>query len=827
MANVIEIVFQGREAVSGAIGKIGRLFKGLAGAAGKLTGLFAGLGGALSFVEIIKTTASFETALANVETLVDTTKVSMSELQKGVLGLSKEVNRMPVDLVEGLYQTISAGAKPGQEALQILESSAKLATAGLTTTASAVDVVTTSINAYGLEASDAAKISDILFKTVEQGKTTVNALASTLGVAIPTAASLGVSLEEVSSAVATLTKGGFKTDIAVTSLNAAMASLLQSADAFRKQGIDIIEVIGSQGLGGGLRVLKDLTGGNIEALRELIPEQRALRAVLALTGKQYEEYNKILGIVEESTGATDTAFKKQSKTLAQNFKALKAQLAALFISIGKEATPQINNIIIGFTKIIPKVREFIFTLGSLFKKLPEIASAVFTSIKNIFKSFFTDFDQVKKLGTAFFTIAEAIGKIFALLMKQLVDVVVKVSSVIWTPLGAGFRVIGDNIRFIWEVTFQALVAAATDGLLSIVSAANKILPDVFKVDTTNLQNFKDAVDEAAIIPALTMEGAWKDSGQVISELFASLGSDFSEAKNIFKEGFETVRAVAGELGESEELILLQEKLAALFAEANNQAEAFVENTKTTADANSELSGKIRADSDRTAAVVQRNTQKTLTETQKLFSAVSKGWADYTKASRLSAQNLADLVLNLVDTTVSGFSKGFAQMIVHGKSAGEIFKNLFAAIAETAIARLTEMFLVEVVISKASAMVKSIAAYAGIPIVGLALGLAAGAAAVAAISRSIPALAEGGVVTQPTVALIGEKGPEAVIPLNKAGGFGEGGGVTIQNLELFPNVTAGETILSIPRDVLVRWVERELLPVLNDMSRGGLFADVSG
>ena len=36
---------------------------------------------------------------------------------------------------------------------------------------------------------------------------------------------------------------------------------------------------------------------------------------------------------------------------------------------------------------------------------------------------------------------------------------------------------------------------------------------------------------------------------------------------------------------------------------------------------------------------------------------------------------------------------------------------------------------------------------------------------------IPMLAEGGIVTGPTLAMIGEAGPEAVIPLSKAGTMG--------------------------------------------------------
>jgi hypothetical protein len=41
--------------------------------------------------------------------------------------------------------------------------------------------------------------------------------------------------------------------------------------------------------------------------------------------------------------------------------------------------------------------------------------------------------------------------------------------------------------------------------------------------------------------------------------------------------------------------------------------------------------------------------------------------------------------------------------------------------------------------------------------------------------NIPMLAQGGIVTSPTLAMIGEAGPEAVVPLSRAGEFGMGGG----------------------------------------------------
>jgi len=45
--------------------------------------------------------------------------------------------------------------------------------------------------------------------------------------------------------------------------------------------------------------------------------------------------------------------------------------------------------------------------------------------------------------------------------------------------------------------------------------------------------------------------------------------------------------------------------------------------------------------------------------------------------------------------------------------------------------------------------------------------------------NIPYLAKGGIVTRPTLAMIGEAGPEAVVPLSKMGGMGGGINITVQ------------------------------------------------
>ena len=82
--------------------------------------------------------------------------------------------------------------------------------------------------------------------------------------------------------------------------------------------------------------------------------------------------------------------------------------------------------------------------------------------------------------------------------------------------------------------------------------------------------------------------------------------------------------------------------------------------------------------------------------------------------------------------------------------------------------------VETTSNVAAAASGALAAYSGIPFVGIALGLAAVAAIIAAMA-SLPKFAKGGIVSGPTLAMVGEyagaKGnPEVIAPLDKLRGM---------------------------------------------------------
>jgi hypothetical protein len=190
-----------------------------------------------------------------------------------------------------------------------------------------------------MEADRSGEISDQLFTAVRLGKTTFNELAGSLGQVLPFSSQLGVSFGEVSAAMATLTAAGLQTEIATTALRGALVSFIQGADKFESAGIDILKVVGERGLAGGLDALKKITGGNIEAMREFVPETRALAAVLSLAGEQADKFTAAQREMENASGATTDAFKKQSDTLEFAKKEWVASFDALSISLGEKFLP--------------------------------------------------------------------------------------------------------------------------------------------------------------------------------------------------------------------------------------------------------------------------------------------------------------------------------------------------------------------------------------------------------------------------------------------------------------------------------------------------------
>ena len=146
----------------------------------------------------------FEDGMAKVSTIADTTEVPISDLEKQIKQLSDSTGVEAGEIAENVYNAISAGQKTG-DAVNFVSKATDLARAGFAETGDALDVLSTIMNAYGLEASEVDKVSNDLIMTQNLGKTTVAELSSSMGKVIPTAAMYGVNLDNRGGFALTLT----------------------------------------------------------------------------------------------------------------------------------------------------------------------------------------------------------------------------------------------------------------------------------------------------------------------------------------------------------------------------------------------------------------------------------------------------------------------------------------------------------------------------------------------------------------------------------------------------------------------------------------------
>ena len=282
--------------VAGAFSRIGPAAqRGMTIAGGAIgAGLVAATGAAVEL----------EDQMASVATVVPT--ADLDGLTDQVQELSRASGQSTTDLTAGLYDLVSAGV-PAEEAMSVLSASTDLAIGGLGTTAGAADVVTSALNAYGLEADKAGGITDTFALAIQRGKVTADEIGASIANVAPIAASAGIGLEEVSAAYGVLTAKGVPAAQATTQMRAAISSLLtpnEKLNALQEQtGVNFAELAEEKGLGVALETMRQGFAANGDALAQLagvaeadFPDAlAAMQTELGLTNSDVERLSAMAG----------------------------------------------------------------------------------------------------------------------------------------------------------------------------------------------------------------------------------------------------------------------------------------------------------------------------------------------------------------------------------------------------------------------------------------------------------------------------------------------------------------------------------------------------
>ena len=325
----------------GISGKLAEVMGGEAASAGKISGksLGSALVGSLTKVvaaagigKMLQSTftggTAFESAMAKVGTIADTAKVPLKSLSSQVLQVSGDMHIGANEIAEAAYQAISAGQDTGN-AVAFAGQASMLATAGFTSTTSAVDILTTALNAYGKGADEAGHVSDVLLTTQNLGKTSVDELAGSMGRVIPLAAAYNVSMENLSSGLAIMTANGIATAEASTYTKSMLNELGDTGSTVGKilqqqTGKSFAELnADGKSLGDVLQVLYDSVGGNATKFAGLWSSVEAGTGALSLASSGADKFNGVLQQMQADSGLTQTAYDTMTDTMAYKLDGVK------------------------------------------------------------------------------------------------------------------------------------------------------------------------------------------------------------------------------------------------------------------------------------------------------------------------------------------------------------------------------------------------------------------------------------------------------------------------------------------------------------------------
>lgn len=302
-----------------------------------------------ALLECTEAAAGFETAMAKVSTLADTSVVPLETLKAQFITLSSETGVAVESLAEAAYQALSAGVDTAN-VVDFVATATKLSVAGFTESATAVDVMTTALNAYGLEGSEAERVASMLVKTQDLGKTSVGELAATMGRVIPTAAAYNVSLDQLSASYAIITASGTNTAIATTNLAAMFNELASTGGTVAtiledQTGKSFSELMASgSSLGDIMTILSDSVDGNSTAFSNLWSSSTAGQAALTLLNQGAEKFDETLVQMQNSSGAVDRNFEIMADTTEFAQQRMTTAAENLKIAIGDQLNPALEKL---------------------------------------------------------------------------------------------------------------------------------------------------------------------------------------------------------------------------------------------------------------------------------------------------------------------------------------------------------------------------------------------------------------------------------------------------------------------------------------------------
>jgi TP901 family phage tail tape measure protein len=748
----------------------------------------------------------FDKSMSQIESLVGIAGDKVKEMGEVAKKMAVDTGRSANEAAEALFFITSAGLR-GADATDTLSASLRAAAVGLGETKTIADLATSAMNAYGVENLNATGATDILVAAVREGKLEASELAGAMGGVIPIASNMGVGFDEVGAALAAMSRTGTNAANGATQLTAILASIKkptqQSAEAMLALGTSQEEISQSLAERGLMPTLMDLsarleqTGMDATAI---FPNIRALKGVLDLTGKGAADNVKIFDALSNTMGATDEAFNKTSKTasfqVTQGLNAMKTSLLSIGQTILEMVAPAIQkigafmtNLSEKFNALSPTVKKIIIVFGGVVAALGPVIAIIGSLLT-----------MAPAIGAALTLMTGPIGLVVAALTA--VGVVIYKN---WAGIKAALIKVGNyfielynnslpiqlavdaiimqfkNLVAVGKFVFSTLVTilkTAGKNIVSILGGVGDIIMGIFTFDP---EQIKAGFVKASKGIKDNMISAFNDIKTDAKTLGSSVVDNFNEAL------------------EQKQISPIVVPVAVVSAGDGGQA-AGGDGTTTTSGGGGGGGGRAAVSSVsalESGGIMTPVTNAIKADTAGIPAAIAEQQSVLSEQQQIAIANAAafnseigNIITGGLNQLATGIGMALGQALAGG---GNLAKKLSQVVLTTIGNMAIQLGKLSLGIGKTVIAIKKalenlsgpVAIAAGIALIALGSFARAQASKIAK-GGGATAFANGGIVSGPTMGLVGEypgarQNPEVIAPLNKLqsmiGGAG-GGNVTV-------------------------------------------------
>ncbi len=452
-------------------GKMEKLSTGMSKAGGKLTkGVtlpLAAVGGAA-----VKVTADFESAMSKVQAtagISDKSSTEFKKLEQAAKDMGSTTAFSANEAAEGMNYLAMAGMD-SNEIVEAMPGLLDLAAASGTDLGVTADIVSDSLSAFGMEASESGKLADIMAEASASANTNVEMLGESFKYAAPVASSFGMSAEETTTALAKMADSGIKGSQAGTTLRSALTNLAkpteEAAGWLEKLNVNTTDAEGN------MRPFNDVMGDMREGMSGLTEEQK-LQATSAVFGKQAmsgmlavintgtDDFDSFTKSLEGSDGAAKEMADKRLDNLSGQLTLLKSALEGAAITIGTALIPFIKKLVTWiqaivdkFNNLSPQMQKIVIIFGVVAAAIGPVL-LVMAKVVMVIKTLLPVF---KVLKIAFLAMTGPIGLVVAavaaavaigILLYKNWDKIKEVAGQLWEKIKEVFGNIGEWIVEKW------------------------------------------------------------------------------------------------------------------------------------------------------------------------------------------------------------------------------------------------------------------------------------------------------------------------------------------------------------------------------------------